>query len=328
MRAKRMWMKARKMNLNDVITIDCLYQRPRHAASYLMIEDGEAVFVETNTVHAVPILLDMLKQNGISPERVRHVIVTHIHFDHAGGTSVLLDHCPNADVICHPRAQRHLVDPARLIESAKGVYGAAAFERLYMPMHEIAENRVRSVEDGAQMKFGSRTFSFLHTRGHANHHMVIHDSKSGGIFTGDAFGVEYDEERRSERPFLLCSSAPTDFDPDEALASVDKMLALHPSRLYMTHYGELANVEAAARALKNSIMQLAEVAKAALERSLHGEELQAFCNAGVLRAAEEQAAACGVILTQEDRDAIAWYVGINAQGLALYAEKCRVGRSA
>ena len=316
------------MNLNEVITIDCLYERPRHAASFLMVEDGEAAFVETNTVHAVPILLDALGQKGVAPERVRYIIVTHIHFDHAGGTSVLLDHCPNATVLCHPRAQRHLVDPTRLIESAKRVYGAEAFERMYMPMHAIAEGRVRSMDDGAQLVFGGRTFTFVHTRGHANHHMVIHDSKSGGVFTGDAFGVEYDGERRSGKPFLLCSSAPIDFDPGEALASVDKIMALHPSRLYLTHYGELADAEAAAPVLKESITRLTAVAKAAAELSLHGEELHAFCVNGVRRAMQELADGCGATLTEADRAALESHIEVSAQGLAVYAEKCGTGMPA
>lgn len=314
------------MSSGDVITVDCLYLRPRHATSFLMIEDGKAVFVETNTVHAVPLLLDALRQNGLTPEQVRHVIVTHIHFDHAGGTSILLDHCPNATVICHPRAQRHLVDPSRLIESAKRVYGAEEFERLYMPMHAIAENRVRSVEDGAQLIFGGRTFTFVHTRGHANHHMCIHDSKSEGVFTGDAFGVEYDNERQGRRPFLLCSSAPTDFDPNEALASVGKVMAFHPSRLYLTHYGELAEVDAAETVIRESIGRLTAVAQTTADLSLHGEELRAFCAAGVQRAVQEQADACSVTLTGADRAALESHIDVNAQGLAIYAEKLVAGR--
>ena len=313
------------MDVNDVITIDCMYERPRHAASFLMVENGEAVFVETNTVHAVPLLLDSLKQNGVAPERVRYIIVTHIHFDHAGGTSVLLDHCPNATIICHPRAQRHLVDPTRLIESATRVYGAEEFRRLYMPMHSIAESRVHSVYDGAQMTFGERTFTFVHTRGHANHHMVIHDSKSGGVFTGDAFGVEYDDERRSNRPFLLCSSAPTDFDPDEALASVDKVLSFHPSRLFLTHYGELTEVSAAAAVLKEAIGRLAAVARSAADLNRRGHELLAFCAAGVERTIQELADTCGATLTENDNTAFKAHIHINAQGLAVYAEKLMTG---
>ncbi len=316
------------MRSHDVITIDCLYRRPRHAASFLMIENGEAAFVETNTVHAVPLLLDALIQDGVAPGQVRHVIVTHIHFDHAGGVSVLLDHCPNATVICHPRAQRHLVDPSRLIESARRVYGEELFERLYMPMHAIEESRVRSVDDGAQLVFGGRNFTFAHTRGHANHHMCIHDSKTGGVFTGDAFGVEYDDRRTGGRPFLLCTSAPTDFDPGEALASVGKIMAFHPPRLFLTHYGELTDVKAAEAVIRESIGRLAAVAQAAADLSVHGEELYAFCAAGMRKAVQDQADACGVTLTKADRAAFESHIDVNAQGLAIYAEKCRAGKSA
>jgi len=316
------------MSSHDVITVDCLYERPRHAASFLIVEGGEAAFVETNTVHAVPILLETLKQQGRTPEQVRYIIVTHIHFDHAGGTSVLLDHCPNATVVCHPRALRHLVDPSRLIESAKRVYGEEEFNRLYMPMHAISEDRLVSMEDGAKLAFGGRVFTFVHTRGHANHHMVIHDSKSGGVFTGDAFGVEYDEERRSERPFLLCASAPMDFDPGEALISVDKILALRPSCAFLTHYGQLTDVGAAAPVLKESIRRLAAVGKAAAESSLRGRELYAFCVAGVRKATQAQADACGAILSDADYAAMDTHIDVNAQGLAVYAEKCVTAQTA
>ncbi len=321
-------LKRNVMNPDDVVTIDCLYrQRPRHAAAFLMVEDGEAAFVDVNTVHAVPILLAALKERGIAPERVRHVIVTHIHFDHAGGASILLDHCPNAELVCHPRARRHLADPARLIKSATRVYGAEEFARLYMPMHAIEESRVRGMDDGAQLVFGGRTFTFVHTRGHANHHMCIHDSRSGGVFTGDAFGVEYDGLRGGVMPFLLCSSAPTDFDPAEALASVDKILALDPSRLFLTHYGELAEVGAAAHVLRESTGRLADIVDMAVSLSHHDRELYDFCAAKLRRVITEMADLCGIGLSESERAIFESYVDVNAQGLAICAEKTMAGKN-
>ena len=70
---------------DTIITIDCEYTRPNYAAAYLIVEGGEAAFVDTNTNHSVPIMLNALKQQGLRPENVKYIIVTHAHLDHAGG---------------------------------------------------------------------------------------------------------------------------------------------------------------------------------------------------------------------------------------------------
>ena len=86
--------------LDTLHTIDCHYMGPRRAAAYLIVEDRRAAFVDNNTVHAVPHLLQGLEAAGVTPEQVEYLIVTHVHLDHAGGTAGLLAHCPNATVIC------------------------------------------------------------------------------------------------------------------------------------------------------------------------------------------------------------------------------------
>ena len=93
--------------MHGIHTIDCNYlDRPRFAAAYLLVDGDEAAFVDNNTNHAVPDLLDALSRTGLSPGQVRYLIVTHVHLDHAGGTSALAAACPNATVLAHPRAAR------------------------------------------------------------------------------------------------------------------------------------------------------------------------------------------------------------------------------
>src|SRR5262245_32932848 len=115
----------------SVVTIDCDYIRPRFAAAYLRVAGDEAAFVETDTAHAAPKLLAALAEQGLSPEAVRWVIVTHVHLDHAGGAGAVMRACPNATLLAHPRAARHLVDPSKLTASAIQVYGDARFRDLY-----------------------------------------------------------------------------------------------------------------------------------------------------------------------------------------------------
>ena len=157
-----------------LVTIDCDYLAPELAAAYLRIEGDEAAFVEANTARAVPKLLAALARAGLAPEQVRWVIITHVHLDHAAGASALLAACPNARLVAHPRAARHAKAPGKLVASAKAVYGEARFEAIYGAIEPIDAARVDEVEDAATRDLGGATLTFLHTRGHANHHLVVH----------------------------------------------------------------------------------------------------------------------------------------------------------
>ena len=97
------------MHTPRLVTIDCDYVAPQLASAYLRVQGDEAAFVETNTALAVPKLLDALAREGLRPEQVRWVIVTHVHLDHAGGASALERACPNEKLLAHPRAARHLI---------------------------------------------------------------------------------------------------------------------------------------------------------------------------------------------------------------------------
>ncbi len=306
-----------------VVTVDCEYLEPEHAAAYLLIENGEAVFIDNNTVHAVPLLLDALAHYGLGPSAVRYVIPTHLHLDHGGGTSALVERCPNASVLAHPRAVRHLCEPERLIAGVKAVYGEAEFERLYAPILPIEASRVRGVEDGETLAFGERTFTFMQTRGHANHHICIHDSKSNGVFSGDTFGVNYKAKRPTVLPFILYSTAPTDFDPGEARRSIQRILDTGAQRVYLAHYGELQRVREGAEVLFASIDAMEAILNDAEASGLEGDALQRFCEARAERAFRESIEACGVTLEDGAEHQLAIDVRIGAQGLAYVAAKRR-----
>ena len=114
----------------QVHTIDCEYVKPQLAAAYLITHNGEAAFVETNTTHAVPHLLRTLDETGTERSAVKYIIVTHVHLDHAGGASALMKELPEATLVAHPRAARHLIDPTKLVGAATHVYGKEVFAKL------------------------------------------------------------------------------------------------------------------------------------------------------------------------------------------------------
>ncbi len=229
---------------NSVITIDCHYLRPRFAAAYLLIEKGRATFIENNTAHAVLYLLKALKDKDLTPESVDYLIVTHAHLDHAGGTSVLLEKCKNAKILAHPKAARTLINPERLIQSAQKVYGESNFRKLYGEISPIPEDRIHAVQDGEEIIFGERTLTFLYTLGHATHHVCIHDSKSQGVFTGDALGLCY-PDLQNKGLFILPSTSPIDYNPIEARKTVDIIFKTQPKQLFFTHFGTVTEISKA-----------------------------------------------------------------------------------
>ncbi|MCC6795153.1 MAG: MBL fold metallo-hydrolase [Candidatus Hydrogenedentes bacterium] len=309
---------------NGILTIDCHYGGEGYASAYLIVEDGRAAFVDTNTAHALPYLLGTLDDAGIARENVDYIIVTHIHLDHAGGAAPLMKACPNATLICHPRAARHMANPRRLVAAVKQVYGQEVFERLYGTIEPIEEARIRSVADEETMTFGTRTWRFLHTLGHASHHICIYDSASNNVFTGDSFGLYYDWMTVDPaKPFVMCLSTPTEFDAPEARKSVERLLALNASSAYVGHFGELRDMHNAAPTLIHTINAFDSIQHEAARTNLESDALLQFCCDHVERVVTDLCERCGVEPTQHHRNRISGDILINARGLAHNASRLR-----
>lgn len=229
--------------MNDIITIDCHYRDlPQLAAAYLMIEGDEAAFIDNNTNPALPRLLGALHDAGLRPDQVRYLIVTHVHLDHAGATSALAEACPGATVLAHPRAAPHIVDPEKLVASTVAVYGEEEFARLYGKIEPVPAERVREMADEETLGFGERELTFLHTRGHANHHFCVADDRTNSLFTGDAFGLHY-PVLQSEGPLAIPSTSPTEFDGPLARDAVRRIVDRQPATVYPTHFGAVTAIE-------------------------------------------------------------------------------------
>ncbi len=307
----------------SILTVDCHYTAPEIAAAFLILENGRAAIVDNNTSRAVSHLLDALDANNVSPHRVDFLIVTHIHLDHAGGTSALLERCPNAIVLCHPRAARHLINPARLVAAAKQVYGESVFDHLFGEIHPIAESRVRVMHDGESLDFGARTFRFLDTPGHARHHMCLYDSGSNGVFAGDCFGLCYPALQTGDRPLITCSSTPTEFDPVEARRTVHRILETGCDHVFITHFGTVERVPEAAEELLRSIDAMERIMHEAAACQWEGDALESYCRDQVEAEARRQFADCGVEPTANAMERLEADILINARGLAYQAARLR-----
>ena len=296
-----------------VILVDTTYVRPQLAAAYVVRGSATAAVVETGSATAVPGILAALAEHGIERERVGWVVVTHVHLDHAGGAGALLRELPNAKLAVHPRGARHMIDPSKLVAGTEAVYGPERTRALYGEIVPAPAERVVEAGEGFTMDLGDRRLRCMDAPGHAKHHFVVHDDRTSGFFTGDTFGISYRELDGPGGPFFFPTTTPVQFDPEAMHATLDRMLASAPERVYLTHYGAVeGGLQAHARALHRAIDEHVRVALAAPP----GPGRHAAIVAGleeVLDAAVE--AHGGTIAKERAREVFRGDLELNAQGL-------------
>ena len=252
---------------HGVTAVDTEYQRPGFAAAHIIQHAGRAAFVDAGTNHSVPSLLEALRELAIAPEAVDYLLLTHVHLDHAGGAGALIQALPNAVAVLHPRGGPHMIDPGKLIAGSREVYGEARFQSLYGNVVPIPAERVRVTREGERLGLAGREFEILHTPGHALHHQVFVDLAHASIFTGDTFGISYRELDSAAGAFIAPTTTPTQFDPDQLSASIDRMLAYTPETMYLTHYSRVTDVARLADSLKCQVREFVEIAKNASSAS-------------------------------------------------------------
>lgn len=301
-----------------ITLVDTGYMRPGVAASYVVRGDRSAAIVETATTPCAPRILAALAAAGLAPDDVSHVIVTHVHLDHAGGAGALMRALPRAKLVVHPRGARHLVDPAKLVAGTIEVYGEAAFRQLYGEVFPVPAERVVEAPDGLELDLGHRPLRALDAPGHARHHFVLHDPASRGFFTGDAFGLSYRETDSASGPLVFPTTTPVQFDPPALHATIDRMLAEKPERMYLTHFGMLAgDLPSLAAALHRGIDAHVRRARAAPPGPGRQEAIRAGLEAELLEEAARQRVTAPreevLRVFREDLE-------LNAQGLGVWLD--------
>jgi glyoxylase-like metal-dependent hydrolase (beta-lactamase superfamily II) len=205
-------------------------------AGYL-IRGERPCLVETGTAPSAPVVRDALARLGIGAADLATVVVTHIHLDHAGGAGDIAAMFPQAQIVVHQRAARHLADPSRLMAGARMIYGDA-LDRLFGVLAPVPAGRIVALDDTGTVDLGGgRRLDSHYSPGHAKHHVGLVDSETGDLYVGDAAGV-YLPDTGDMRP----ATPPPEFDLEAALASLRKFAALQPTRLLFSHYGPVTPV--------------------------------------------------------------------------------------
>jgi len=200
-------------------------------ASYLLPSEEGWTLIETGPSTCREPLLRSLARAGVGPEEVRRVFVTHIHLDHAGGMGAVVDAFPRATFYAHEIGVPHLVDPARLIASARRAWGAAA-DPLWGPIVPVPAPRIVALRGGELFPLRGGELRLLATPGHARHHLAFFDSGLEALFTGDGAGV-----RLEGSPHLRPAVPPPDLDLEELFASLETMRATRPRSILFSHFG-------------------------------------------------------------------------------------------
>jgi len=303
---------------HGIHVIDTGFHRPMFDASFLITERGRATFVDTGTNHSVPRLLAALAAAGLAPGAVDFVIATHVHLDHAGGVGLLMQQLPTARLVVHPLGARHLIDPTRLMDSARRVYGAEEVARSYGDVIGVDAERVLRTADDMVLEVAGRPLKFLDTPGHARHHHCIWDERSRGFFTGDTFGLSYREFDTAAGAWIMPTTTPIQFEPEALRRSIQRMLAYRPECMYLTHYGRVTEVPRLAGLLLEQMD-----AMVALALSLPNDDARHAAMArgfGEIYLKSLRAHGC-TLADAQILDLLALDLELNAQGMAVWLNR-------
>ena len=204
------------------------------------------VLIDPGPSSCLPTLLDAL-----GDWRPSALLLTHIHFDHAGATGTLVERWPDVRVYVHERGARHMADPARLYASATRLYGDD-MERLWGEMRPVPEANLEVLQGGERVHGGG--FEVAYTPGHASHHVsYLHDSTA---YVGDVGGV-----RITPDAITIPPTPPPDIDVELWHESIARVRAWAPERLALTHFGGYENVDAQLDELEARLNVWSQLAK-------------------------------------------------------------------
>lgn len=218
----------------SVQTIDLHFQDTPGVISSSVFDTGDGLaIVDTGPGSTLGHLEEGLAQLGAGLSDLRHLLLTHIHFDHAGAAGTLLERLPKARVYVHERGAPHLARPEKLLASATQIYGDQ-MEQLWGQMQPIDPDRMKVLSGGEFWKLGHTEVRALYTPGHAVHHVSYHVGDD--LFLGDVGGVRLVEGQTTRAP-----TPPPDINLEVWRESVATLRALDAQHLHLAHFGRYAN---------------------------------------------------------------------------------------
>jgi glyoxylase-like metal-dependent hydrolase (beta-lactamase superfamily II) len=216
-------------------------------ASFLIPTSEGPVLIETGPYSTFPQLKKGIESHGYKVSDIKHVLLTHIHFDHAGAAWAMAKE--GAKIYVHPFGGSHLAAPQKLYESARMIYGDD-MERLWGEMQSIDPELIHETQHEEVLSFGDVMITALHTPGHAKHHIAW--KMRDIVFTGDVAGVKINDGP------VVPPCPPPDINLEDWNDSIDLILSHNPSSLYLTHFGLIHNINEHMESLRGILNDWAE----------------------------------------------------------------------
>lgn len=247
---------------DDLWVIDTLFQGERAIiASYLLADapgEGGHALVDVGSAASVDQLLAGIRATGHDPADITKLILTHVHLDHAGAAGSLVKLLPRAQVYVYRIGAPHLIDPTKLISSASRIYGDQ-MGTLWGQIEPVPVERLTIVDDSDEITAGARRLRAIYTPGHAIHHIALYDEAHSVVFPGDVAGVSIEGVGYVRPP-----TPPPDLSLEDWDASIKRLEALNPQRLYLPHFGEVSNVSEHLTELRLRLHAWGEIALAGM----------------------------------------------------------------
>jgi glyoxylase-like metal-dependent hydrolase (beta-lactamase superfamily II) len=205
--------------------LDLHYQgAERVIGSYVLETDDGPALYDCGPSSCIDRLHSALRRRGLELRDLRHLLLSHVHLDHAGAAGVLVRRHPELQVHVSEIGAPHLIDPSRLEASARRLYGDS-FDALWGELAPVPRENIRVV---GRDVLGLESFP---SPGHAIHH-VCYLASDGTLYTGDAAGVRLQPDRA-----VLPPTPPPDFDLEAWDRTIDEIESREPSRLALVHFG-------------------------------------------------------------------------------------------
>lgn len=246
--------------MTEVHTLDLNFQGMPHViASYLIKHAQGALLIESGPGSTIDGLQTALKPHDLTVADITHVLLTHIHLDHAGAAGWLARHGDRgqgAVVYVHPNGAPHLLNPEKLLSSATRIYGPL-MDQLWGEFLAVPQDRLIIAQAGRDIEIGGLRFCPIDTPGHADHHYAYLFEDL--LFTGDVGGI-----RLPGPPHLRVPMPPPEFHLEKWRDSLGKMQAVGCKRLAPTHFGVYDNPEWHFEALKRGLDEVEAFMQATL----------------------------------------------------------------
>lgn len=301
------------MAKTPIITLDLNFQGRKQAiASYLIPHSGGVILVECGPGSTLPALQAALAEKGYTPADVSHLLLTHIHLDHAGAAGWLARQ--GTQVYVHPVGAPHMLNPERLLASATRIYGDR-MEELWGEFLSVPEDRLTVAEDAQEIVIGNLRFLPIDTPGHAYHHhaYLFEDI----CFSGDIGGV-----RIPGFPYMRVPMPPPELHLEKWRESVKRLRREKFDRIAPTHFGIFDDPDWQLDELDKNLVAVSRWLEEVMPADPPIEELREKFSVWM----DEQARASGLSERVTKVYEVANPVGMSADGLQRYWRKHRAGK--